>query len=125
MEDGTQLVEAATLMKVLSDRNRLRVFALLMEGDSCNCELRDKLNLPSNLLSHHLRILHEAGLVQSRRDIIDARWVYYSVDRKFLARWHAWFETFLDPSRVRRRDVLCGPEGQSSTIPLAEVSTGN
>lgn len=102
---------AITVLKALAEPNRLRIFAELMRGDSCNCELKDKLGLPPNLLSHHLRALSEAGLVTSRRDSIDGRWIYYSVDRKAAARWQAWFSHFLDPQSIQER-VVCGPEGQ-------------
>jgi ArsR family transcriptional regulator len=84
-----------------------------MTGDSCNCELKENLGLPPNLLSHHLRVLSEAGLVNTRRDMVDARWIYYSVDREAAARWQNWFGEFLDPAHIRERRV-CGPEGQIS-----------
>jgi ArsR family transcriptional regulator len=103
--------EAITILKALADPNRLRIFAELMRGDSCNNELKDNLGLPPNLLSHHLRVLSEAGLVNSRRDIVDGRWIYYTVDREAAARWQAWFSAFLDPARIQERTV-CGPEGQ-------------
>ncbi len=86
-----------------------------MTGDSCNCELNENLGLPPNLLSHHLRVLSEAGLVHSRRDMVDARWIYYSVDRTEAARWQAWLSEFLDPGRIQERPV-CGPEGQRSSV---------
>jgi ArsR family transcriptional regulator len=57
-----------------------------MQGVSCNCELTDRLGLPPNLLSHHLRVLREAGLVTSRRDVIDGRWIYYEVDKASVTR---------------------------------------
>jgi len=69
------------------------------------------LGLPRNLLSHHLRVLSEAGLVNSRRDTVDGRWIYYSVAEDAATRWQKWFSAFLDPSRMRERPV-CGPEGQ-------------
>jgi ArsR family transcriptional regulator len=100
------------VLKALADTNRLRIFDVLMQGDSCNCELNEKLGLPPNLLSHHLRVLREAKLVDSRRDAVDGRWIYYSVNRKTVSRWRAWFSEFLDPARIRERVVLCGPEGQ-------------
>jgi ArsR family transcriptional regulator len=108
--------EILAVLKALADPNRLRIFDVLMQGDSCNCELNEKLGLPSNLLSHHLRVLREAGLVDSRRDAVDGRWIYYSVNRKTASRWRAWFGEFLDPARIRERGVLCGPEGQQATI---------
>jgi len=108
------LEQAAALSKVLADPNRLRILDVLMQGDSCNCELNEQLGLPPNLLSHHLRILREAGLVDSRRDVIDGRWIYYSVDREAVARWQRWFIEFLDPARIQARPVLCGPEGRQT-----------
>jgi ArsR family transcriptional regulator len=103
--------EVIGVLRALADPNRLRIFDFLMQGDSCNCELNDNLGLPANLLSHHLRVLREAGLIHSRRDSLDGRWIYYSVDRGAIRRWHAWFSWFFDPERVRERATLCGPEG--------------
>jgi ArsR family transcriptional regulator len=104
--------EAVVVLKALADPNRLRVFDLLMQGDSCNCELNEKLDLPPNLLSHHLGVLRKAGLVNSRRDSIDGRWIYYAVDKDTVGNWRAWFDVFLDPARVLQRAMLCGPEGR-------------
>lgn len=114
-EDETDLAEIATVLKALGEPNRLRIFAELMKGDTCNAELNEALGLPTNLLSHHLRVLSEAGLVSSRRDRIDGRWIYYSVDRGAAARWQKWFTAFLNPDRIRKR-VVCGPEGQQADI---------
>jgi ArsR family transcriptional regulator len=121
MKDGMLAVgpppeEMVAILKALADPNRLRIFDLLMQGDTCNCELNEKLDLTPNLLSHHLRVLREAGLVHNRRDAVDGRWIYYSVNRKAVARWRAWFSEFLDPARIRERAVLCGPEGQQTAI---------
>ncbi len=106
--------EAVAVLRALADANRLRILDLLMQGDSCNCELNDRLGLPPNLLSHHLRALRQAGLVRSRRDAIDGRWIYYVANKESLGRWRDWFQEFLDPARVRERLVLCGPEGQQA-----------
>jgi ArsR family transcriptional regulator len=113
--------DALTVLKALSDPIRLEILDLLMQGDSCNCELNEKLGLPSNLLSYHLRLLRRAGLVRSRHDTIDARWVYYSVNRDAVTRWRAWFGAFLDPARIQERSILCGPEGQGVDPELRPV----
>jgi ArsR family transcriptional regulator len=115
--------EAITVLKALGEQNRLRIFAELMDGDSCNCELQERLGLAPNLLSHHLRILSKAGLVNSRRDQIDGRWIYYSVDRETAVWWHGWFGRFLDPGRIQKRNV-CGPEGQAMTLDLDLLDIG-
>jgi ArsR family transcriptional regulator, arsenate/arsenite/antimonite-responsive transcriptional repressor len=108
--DEEARAEVSAVLKALGEPNRLRIFDELMTGDSCNCELTEKLGIPSNLLSHHLRVLSEAGLVNSRRDVVDARWIYYTVNREAAARWQEWFGHFLDPQRIQER-VVCGPEG--------------
>ena len=121
-ETDREMTELAAILKALSDPNRLRIFSELMNGDSCNGELKEKLELPPNLLSHHLRILNEAGLINSRRDRIDGRWIYYSVDREAAAHWQSWFSQFLDPSRIQERPV-CGPEGQlANFIPTEKIA---
>ncbi len=112
----SELAEVAALLKTLADTNRLRILDMLMQGDSCNCELNDKLGLPANLLSHHLRVLRQAGLINSRRDTIDGRWIYYAADRETVARWQSWFAEFLNPARIQERPVLCGPEGRQSSL---------
>ena len=92
------LNQMANWLKVLAEPNRLLIFHLLMEGVQCNCELGDGLQMAPNLISHHLRVLREAGLVDVERDALDARWMYYSINRKALEELnHAW-GTFLIPS---------------------------
>mgnify|MGYP001409922566 CR=1 FL=1 len=110
-QDEAEVAEVTAVLKVLSEPNRLRIFAALMTGDSCNCQLQETLGLAPNLLSHHLRALEKAGLVNSRRDRVDGRWIYYSVDRTAVIRWRAWLNAFLDPAGIQQRP-LCGPEGQ-------------
>lgn len=110
IDPGTA-TDVVAVFKALGDPNRLRIFAELMSGDSCNCELGGRLGLPANLLSHHLKALSDAGLVHARRDRVDGRWIYYSVDRAAATRWRAWLSAFFDPAQIRTRPV-CGPEGQ-------------
>lgn len=115
------LSQAAAVLKALADPNRLRIFELLMQGDSCNCELNERLGLSPNLLSHHLRVLREAGLVRSRQDAVDGRWIYYSIDSAAVARWCAWFGELLNPARIQQRPALCGPEGHQTSLSLAQM----
>ncbi len=112
--DEQNLENVAVLLKALTDPNRLRILDTLMQGVSCNGELNDRLGLPPNLLSHHLRVLKKAGLITSRRDVVDGRWIYYAVDAAVVNQWRTWFSHFLDPDRIQPRG-LCGPEGQLAT----------
>jgi ArsR family transcriptional regulator len=67
----------AQCLRILGDDNRLRMFALLTKAELCVCEIEDLLGLSQSLVSNHLAALRRAGLVESRRDEEDARWVFY------------------------------------------------
>lgn len=72
----------AARFRALGDPNRLRVIDELSGGVRCVCELRDHLGLPGPLLSHHLAVLREAGLVTASRR---GRWIDYTLDADALA----------------------------------------
>jgi len=55
-------------MKVLADRTRLEVLSQLRGGPKLVRELRCRLGIEQTLLSHHLRLLRDAGLVESSRE---------------------------------------------------------
>jgi len=96
-------------LKALAEPKRLMIFNLLMEGVQCNCELGDSLQMPPNLISHHLSKLRAVGLVDAERDPLDSRWVYYSVIRSALEELNAAFGAFFDPNRIQARQPKCGP----------------
>jgi len=106
------LSRMAKLLKVLAEPNRLLIFHLLKEGVQCNCELGDGLQMAPNLISHHLRVLREAGLVDVERDALDARWVYYSINRQALEGLNQAWGAFFDPQRIKPRRLTCGPHGE-------------
>ncbi len=100
----------ADKLKVLAEPKRLLILNLLMEGVQCNCELGDALQMAPNLISHHLSVLRQAGLVDMERDPVDSRWVYYSVNRAALDELRTTFGTFFDPARIKPRRLTCGPQ---------------
>lgn len=104
----------AERLKVLAEPKRLLIFNLLMEGVQCNCELGEALDMPPNLISHHLSKLRAAGLVEVERDARDARWVYYSVNQTALDELNAAFGAFFDPNRIWPRRPKCGPHAQTN-----------
>ncbi len=114
------LQNLAERLKVLAEPKRLLILHLLMEGVQCNCELGEALNMPPNLISHHLRALREAGLVNAERDAFDARWVYYSINRPALDELTAAFGALFDPARIKPRRATCGP--QTALVGLDEVT---
>jgi ArsR family transcriptional regulator, arsenate/arsenite/antimonite-responsive transcriptional repressor len=99
----------AKRLKVLAEPKRLLIFNLLMEGVQCNCELGASLQMPPNLISHHLSKLRAVGLVEVERDVVDSRWVYYSISRAALEELSTAFGAFFDPQRIQPRQPKCGP----------------
>ena len=69
----------------LADPVRLRLVAILATGGRCVCDLQEAVPVAPNLLSYHLRVLREAGLVTATRR---GRWVDYRLDEAgFAALW--------------------------------------
>jgi ArsR family transcriptional regulator len=102
LEDLTQW------LKALSEPRRLQLLDRIIRGYQCNCQLGDELGLSANLISHHLGVLRQAGLVDSERDPHDARWVYYSVNQAALQALNDAFGDFFDVHRIRPRRLTCG-----------------
>jgi len=96
---GVGLAELADSLKMLCEHNRMRILCFLMQGERGVCDLADCLDLPQNLVSHHLGVLRDLGLVTPRRDAEDARCIYYSVDRAALAQLNALYLSFFTPER--------------------------
>jgi len=100
----------ASTLKALSDPTRLSIFDMLMEGVHCNCEIAQRLGLSLSLVSHHLRVLGQAGLVRGERAPDDGRWIYYSINQDALEELTSALEHTLDARRIRPRQPVCGPK---------------
>ena len=74
----------APLLKAIADPVRLRLLSLVgahADGEACVCDLNDAFDLSQPTISHHLKVLHEVGLLdRSKRGV----WVYYRVRREAL-----------------------------------------
>ena len=77
-------VRFAKLFKALGDATRLEILGLLAAGGGsrCACEIEEHFHLGQSTISHHLRVLREAGLVVSERRGL---WIHYSLDQRTLA----------------------------------------
>ncbi len=70
-------VEAAALFSALSDPLRVSIVRFLDGREAqCVCDIQDAFDVAGNLLSYHLKILREAGLLSAARQ---GRWIHYSV----------------------------------------------
>lgn len=84
-----QAVELAAVFKAIADPVRLRLLSMIAShagGEACVCELTDAFELTAPTISHHLKVLREAGLIEGERR---GTWVYYRVHAAVLARLSA------------------------------------
>lgn len=69
--------EMASLLKVLADATRLRIVAMLASsGEVCVCDLTEPLGVSQPTISHHMKVLREAGFVVSERR---GKWIYHEL----------------------------------------------
>ena len=66
----------ALLFKALGDENRLRILTMLGDRELCACKLLAALDITQPTLSHHMKILCDAGVVTARRE---GKWTHYAV----------------------------------------------
>ena len=74
--DEEALAQAVARFKALADRTRLGILTLMVARTDaiCVCEVNEFFDLEQPTISHHLKVLREAGLVVSERR---ANWAYY------------------------------------------------
>ncbi len=80
-----QAEQVAPLLKALADPVRLRLMSLVAchpGGEACVCDLNDAFDLTQPTISHHLKVLHEAGLLDREKRGV---WVYYRARTEALA----------------------------------------
>lgn len=75
MKYGTQ----AAVFKALCDPNRMLILETLQNGDRCACKILEALDISQSTLSHHMKILCEAGFVDSTRQ---GKWMHYTIRKE-------------------------------------------
>ena len=84
-----EAAELAQVFKAIADPVRLRLLSLIAShagGEACVCDLTGAFALTGPTISHHLKVLREAGLVDSERR---GTWIYYRVQPDLLAQLSA------------------------------------
>ncbi|MCZ2492350.1 ArsR/SmtB family transcription factor [Dellaglioa carnosa] len=72
-------LKLSKIMKAIAEPNRLQIVDMISTGEKCACDLLDNFNFTQPTLSHHMKVLIEAGIVSARKD---GKWHYYSLDQK-------------------------------------------
>jgi ArsR family transcriptional regulator len=89
----SDLGQTVDFLKIISEENRLLILCLLKKGEMCVCEIWQHLNLPQNLVSHHLKVLKDFGLIKSRRESTK---IIYSLDQKNIKKFISLMSHFIN-----------------------------
>jgi DNA-binding transcriptional ArsR family regulator len=94
MPDDNTISTVADAMKKLGDPSRLRIFWLLCHTEECVIDIAAIVNMTSPAVSHHLRLLKNAGLITSRRE--GKEMFYKAADTKLSQALHLIIEQIAD-----------------------------
>jgi ArsR family transcriptional regulator, arsenate/arsenite/antimonite-responsive transcriptional repressor len=89
---AANLDKAVKFLRVVADGNRLKILCILRFGEKCVCDIWKFLDLPQNLISHHLKVLKDFGLVEDRKDGLR---VYYSINNNKMLKYNSLLNIFL------------------------------
>lgn len=76
-KDNHDILLLADFLRIISEENRLKIICFLQSGEQCVCKIWRFLELPQNLVSHHLKVLKGFNLLVSRKEGLN---VYYSIN---------------------------------------------
>ncbi|NCN25213.1 transcriptional regulator [Candidatus Falkowbacteria bacterium CG10_big_fil_rev_8_21_14_0_10_37_14] len=87
-----EFVKLSKFLRIIGDDNRLRILCLLKDGELCVCEIYPNLDLAQNLVSSHLKVLLDFGLIKVRQE-----WKrnYYSINRPVFKKYNLSLTNFL------------------------------
>ena len=68
--------KTAFMFKAFCDENRIRILKLLCGGEKCACKLLEEMSISQPTLSHHMKILCDAGIVVGRKE---GKWMHYRI----------------------------------------------
>ncbi len=78
-KESAHVTSLSRILKIVSEESRLKLLCILKSGTHCVCELIEHLGLSQSLISHHLKDLKEAGIVEDKKEGLR---VYYSLTKK-------------------------------------------
>ena len=87
-----EFANLAKFLRIIGDDNRLRILCLLKDGERCVCEIYPNLDLSQNLVSSHLKIMLDFGLLKIRQE-----WKknYYSINSIIFKKYNLSLTNFL------------------------------
>lgn len=97
-------LQRAFALKALSDPNRLVIIDCLKDGEQCACKILEQLRISQPTLSHHMRILCQAGLVECRRE---GKWMHYSLKPDKFQELKELLDSFLTNKEDVKKGTCC------------------
>ena len=82
--------KTALIFKAFCDENRICILNILSSGEKCACRLLEALSITQPTLSHHMKILCDAGIVKARKD---GKWMHYSISQEGIREAEAYLTT--------------------------------
>ena len=102
--NGMNKIDVALICKALSDSNRLEIVQMLSEGEKCGCKLLERFEITQPTLSHHMKILVEAGMVNDRKE---GKWHYYSLNTQTFSSFKKYIEKLGSKSSIEESCGCC------------------
>ena len=93
-------LDTAKILKAISDPKRLRIVDMLSCGELCGCEILEAFRITQPTLSHDMRVLVEAGIVNDRRE---GKNTFYALNRERLTA----FEDTLHKITTPKANCIC------------------
>ena len=97
-------LDTAKILKAISEPKRLRIVDMLSCGELCACKILEAFQITQPTLSHDMRVLIEAGIVNDRRE---GKNIFYSLNAERLAA----FRNTLHDITVQKENCICHSDG--------------
>lgn len=101
------MVKLAEIFKALGDETRLDIVIMLKGKELCVCDIIDAFNLSQPAISHHLKILRQAGIIN---DTKEGKWVYYRINQNVFQVIKQFVHEFEQHGDKQERCSSCDPD---------------
>lgn len=86
------LSRISSLLKTIAENNRLKIICLLKKEELCVCKIIGALDIPHNLVSHHLKVLTKISILLKRKQ---GRFIFYRINQKALQGFNKEFSALI------------------------------
>jgi len=92
IKSNKKISKTANLLGIIAEENRLRILCVLKKGERCVCDIWKDLDIPQNLASHHLKVLKDAGFIDSHKEGLK---MIYRINKKEMEKLNLLLTNFL------------------------------